>query len=43
VNDVSDMAENESKENAIFIAQTKIDLLDDLSLEGEVPDNVSDI
>jgi hypothetical protein len=43
VNDISDIAENESKENAIFIAQTEIDWLDDLSLEGDVPDNVSDM
>jgi hypothetical protein len=33
VNDISDIAENEWKENAIFIAQTEIDWLDDLSLK----------
>jgi hypothetical protein len=43
LNDILDIAENESKENAIFIAQTEIDWLGDLSLEGDVPDNVSDI
>jgi hypothetical protein len=42
VNDILDIAENELKENAIFIAQTEIDWLDDLSLEGDVPDNNSD-
>jgi hypothetical protein len=42
VNAISDIAKNESKENAIFIVQTEIDWLDDLSLlEGNVPDNVS--
>jgi hypothetical protein len=43
VNDISDITENESKENAIFIAQTEINWLDDLSLEGDVPDDISDI
>jgi hypothetical protein len=43
VTDISDIAENESKDNAIFIAHTEIDWLDDLSLEGDVPDDVSDI
>jgi hypothetical protein len=43
VNDILDIAENESKENAIFIAQTEIDWLDDLSLKGDVPDDVSDM
>ena len=43
VNDILDIAENESKENAIFIAQTEINWLDDLSLEGDVPDDISDI
>jgi hypothetical protein len=43
VNDILDIAKNESKENAIFIAQTEIDWLDDLSLEGDVHGNVSDM
>jgi hypothetical protein len=43
VNDILDIAENESKENAVFIAQTEIDWLDDLSLEGDVHGNVSDM
>jgi hypothetical protein len=43
VNDILDIAENEWKENAIFIAQTEIDWLDHLLLEGEVPNNVSDM
>jgi hypothetical protein len=42
VNEISDIAENESKDNAIYIAQAEIDWLDDVSLEGDVPDDVSD-
>jgi hypothetical protein len=30
-----------SHENAIFIAQTEITSLNDLSLDGDIPDNVS--
>jgi hypothetical protein len=43
VNDILDIADNESKENAIFIAQTEIDWLDDLSLEADVPNVVSNM
>ena len=39
---IADIAKNESEENAIFIAQTEIDCLDDLSLEGDIPEDVSD-
>ena len=39
---IADIAENESEENAIYIAQTEIDCLDDLSLEGDIPEDVSD-
>jgi hypothetical protein len=42
VDDICAIAENMSEENAIFIAQTEIDCLDDLSLEGDIPDDVSD-
>ncbi len=42
VNDILDIAKNESKENAIFIAQTEIACLHDLSLEGDIPEDVSD-
>ena len=42
VDDIAAIAENETNENAIFIAQTEIDCLDDLSLEGDIPDDVSD-
>jgi translation initiation factor RLI1 len=36
------ITENDSDENAILIAQTEIACLDDLSLEGDIPDNVLD-
>ncbi len=36
------VAENVTMENAIFIAQTEIACLDDLSLNGDIPDDVSD-
>ncbi len=39
---IADIAKNESEENAIYIAQTEIDCLDDLSLEGDIPEDVSD-
>ena len=31
------------KENAILIARTDISCLDDLSIEGDIPEDVSDI
>jgi hypothetical protein len=42
VDDIAAIAENDSDENAILIARTEIDCLDDLSLEGDIPDDVSD-
>ena len=42
VDDIAEIAENETGENAVLIAQTEIDCLDDLSLEGDIPDDVSD-
>ena len=42
VDDIAEIAENETEENAVLIAQTEIDCLDDLSLEGDIPDDVSD-
>jgi hypothetical protein len=41
VDDIAAIAENVSHENAIFIAQTEITCLDDLSLDGDIPGNVS--
>jgi hypothetical protein len=35
--------ELESQEDAIMMAQDKIACLDDMSLEGDIPDNVLDI
>jgi hypothetical protein len=42
VDDIAAIAENATMENAIFIAQTEISCLDDLSLDGDIPDDVSD-
>ena len=39
---IADIAENELEQNAIYIAQTEIDCLDDLSSEGDIPEDVSD-
>jgi hypothetical protein len=40
--DIPVIAKNESEENAIFIAQTGIACLNNLYLEGDVPDDISD-
>jgi hypothetical protein len=40
--DMIAIAELETKEDAIMMAQDKIACLDDMSLEGDVPDNISD-
>jgi hypothetical protein len=37
------IAKLEAHEDAIIIAQDEITYLDDLSLEGDIPDNLSDI
>jgi hypothetical protein len=42
VDDIAAVSENLSQENAIYIAQTEIGYLDELSLEGDIPDDVSD-
>jgi hypothetical protein len=43
VNDIAAIVdENESNENAIFIAQTESSCLDNLTSEGDIPDDVSD-
>ncbi len=36
------IAKKESNENAIYIAQTEIACLDDLSLDGDILDDISD-
>ena len=41
VDDIAAIAENETEENAIFIARTEIACLDELSLDGDIPDDVS--
>ena len=42
MDDIPAIAENNSDENAILIARIEIACLDDLSLEGDIPDDVSD-
>jgi hypothetical protein len=42
VDDIAEIAENETEENAVLIAQTEISCLDELSLEGDIPDDVSE-
>ncbi len=42
VDDIARIAENVSEENAIFIAKTEIGYLDELSLDGDIPEDVSD-
>ena len=41
VEDIEAVAQNETMENAIFIAQTEIAMIDELSLEGDLPDDIS--
>ena len=42
VDDIADITENETEENAILIAQTEISCLDDLSIKGDIPEDVSE-
>jgi hypothetical protein len=42
VDDIAAIAELETEEDAIFIAQDEIGYLDYLSLEGDIPDDLSD-
>jgi hypothetical protein len=42
VDDICAIAENESMEDAILMAEQEISCLDDLSLEGDIPEDVSD-
>ena len=42
VDDIAEVAETVSNENAILIARREISLLDELSLEGDIPDDISD-
>jgi hypothetical protein len=43
VDDIAEIAENETEENAILIAQTEINCLDDLSIQGDIAEDVSDM
>ena len=40
--EISGFAEKLTVENAIYIAKTEIECLDELSLDGSLPDGVSD-
>jgi hypothetical protein len=42
VDDIAMIAKLETHEDAIMMAQDKIVCLDDMSLEGDIPDNLSD-
>ena len=42
VDDIAGVAENETSENAILIARTEINMLDKLSLDGDIPGDVSE-
>jgi hypothetical protein len=43
IDNIVEIAENDTEEeNAILIAQTESLRLDELSLEGDIPDNFSD-
>jgi hypothetical protein len=42
VDGIAKIAENETEENAILIVQTEISCLDDLSIEGDIPEDISD-
>jgi hypothetical protein len=42
VDDIAEIAENETEENAILIAQTEISCLDDLAIKGDIPEDISD-
>jgi hypothetical protein len=41
VDDIAEIAKKETEENAILIAQTEISCLDDLSIEGDIPEDIS--
>jgi hypothetical protein len=43
VNNIAAIAEQEAHKDAIIIAQHEITYLNDLSLEGDIPDDISDI
>jgi hypothetical protein len=42
VDGIAEIAENKTEENAILIAQTEISCLDDLSIEGDIPGDISE-
>jgi hypothetical protein len=42
IGDIADVIANSCSEDAIIIAKSETTLLDDISLEGDVPDDISD-
>jgi hypothetical protein len=42
VDDIAAITKNESEEKAIFIAQTETACLNDLSLDGDIPNDILD-
>jgi hypothetical protein len=42
VDNMANIAENKTEENAILIAKTEICCLEDLSIKGDILDNISD-
>jgi hypothetical protein len=43
IGDIANVYATSTEEDAIIIAQSEITLLDDISLEGDIPDDVSDM
>jgi hypothetical protein len=41
IDDIAKIAESLTEENAILIAQTEINCLDNLSLKGDIPEDIS--
>jgi hypothetical protein len=42
ISDIAEVCRNSSREDAIIIAKSDIALLDDVDLEEDIPDDVSD-
>ena len=40
--DIAEVAKNETSENAILVARTEINMLDKLSIDGDIPDEFSE-
>jgi hypothetical protein len=42
ISDIANVCWNESQQDAILIAQSEIACLDDISLDDDIPDDISD-